>query len=118
MTLFHSLLSLAPVQGVSVTRLSASSVQVSWEAFMTEVDVTGYTVIYSKVSGSRKRKDGEMRRDFPAITTSAVINGLESEATYMFQVLATAMVAGKKVAGDRSLVTEDNLLIPRGAFLH
>ena len=103
------------MQGVIVTRLSASSVQVSWQAYMTDVNVTGYTVIFTRVSGSRKRKDGEMRHDFPATATSAVIDGLEFEATYVFQVLVTAMVAGEKVIGERSLVTEDSLLISRGA---
>ena len=81
---------------------------------MTEANVTGYTVIYSRVSASSKRQDGLMRSVFPATATSGVIDGLESEATYMFQVLASAVVEGKEVVGDRSLLTEDSLLIAKG----
>ena len=83
---------------------------------MTEANVTGYTVIYSKVSGSSKRQDGEMRSVFPATATSGVIDGLESEATYMFQVLASAVVEGEEVVGDRSLLTQDSLLIAKGVY--
>ena len=72
--------------------------------------MTGYTVIYSRVSGSSKRQDGEMRSVFPATASSGVIDGLESEATYMFQVLASAVVEGKEVVGDRSLLTENSLV--------
>ena len=84
---------------------------------MTEANVTGYTVIYGRVSGSRKRQDGEMRSVFPATATSGVIDGLESEATYVFLVLASAVVEGKEVVGDRSLLTKDSLLITRGIFI-
>ena len=108
MSLLHSLLSSAPVQGVSITRLSASSVQVSWEPFTTEANVTGYTVIYSRVSGSSKRQDGEMRSIFPATTTSGVIDGLESEATYVFQVLVSAgLCCGGRGGGDRRQINAD-----------
>ena len=85
---------------------------------MTEANVTGYTVIYSRVSGSSKRQDGEMRSVFPATATSGVIDGLESEATYMFQVLASAVVEGEEVVGDRSLLTEDSLFEMRGNIYH
>ena len=81
---------------------------------MTEANVTGYTVIYSRVSGSSKGQDGEMRSVFPATTTSGVIDGLESEATYVFQVLVSAVVEGEEVVGDRSLQTKDTLIIATG----
>ena len=81
---------------------------------MTEANVTGYTVIYSKVSGSSNIQDGETRSIFPATATSGVINGLESEATYMFQVLASAVVEGKEVVGDKSLLTEYSVVIATG----
>ena len=78
--------------------------------------MTGYTVIYSKVSGSSKRQDGEMRSVFPATATFGVIYGLESEATYVFQVLASAVVEGEVVVGDRSLLTKDSLVIATGTL--
>ena len=78
--------------------------------------MTGYTVIYSRVSGSSKRQDGEMRSVFPATATFGVIDGLESEATYVFQVLASAVVEGEEVVGDRSLLTKDSLVIATGIF--
>ena len=84
---------------------------------MTEANVTGYTVIYSRVSGSSKGQDGEMRSVFPAAATSDVIDGLESEATYVFQVLVSAVVEGKEVVGDRSAVTLNALLITKGITL-
>ena len=107
------------MQAVSITRLSASSVQVSWEPFITEANVTGYTVIYSRVSGSSKRQDGEIRSVFPATTNSGVIDGLEPEGTYafVFQVLASAVVEGEEVVGDRSLLTEDSLVLTQGLLL-
>ena len=84
---------------------------------MTEANVTGYTVIYSRVSGSSKRQDGEMRSVFPNTATSGVIDGLESEATYVFQVLASAVVEGKEVVGDRSALTLNTLLITKGIMI-
>ena len=81
---------------------------------MTEANVTGYTVIYSRVSRSSKGQDGEMRSVFPATATSGVIDGLESEATYVFQVLVSAVVEGEEVVGDRSLQTKDTLIIATG----
>ena len=83
---------------------------------MTEANVTGYTVIYSRVSGSSKGQDGEMRSVFPATATSGVIDGLESEATYVFQVLVSAVVEGKEVVGDRSLLTIESLVITTGIY--
>ena len=83
---------------------------------MTEANVTGYTVIYNRVSGSSKRKDGEIRIVFPATATYGVIDGLEIEATYVFQVLVSAVVEGKEVVGDRSALTLDTLLITKGIY--
>ena len=83
---------------------------------MTESNVTGYTVIYSRVSRSSKRQDGEMRSVFPATATFGVIDGLESEAIYMFQVLASAVVGGEEVVGDRSLLTKDSLVFATGIY--
>ena len=96
------------MEGVRVSTISGTSVRVSWEPLVIEgATVTGYTVFYSRVSGRRKRQDGEMSRDFPANATSGVIAGLESGATYQFQVLATAEVNGRELVGDRSPVTDD-----------
>ena len=92
---------------VSVSTISNTSVRVSWELLVIDATVTGYTVVYSRVSGRRKRQDGEMSRDFPANATSGVITGLESGATYQFQVLATAEVNGRELVGDRSPVTDE-----------
>ena len=83
---------------------------------MTEANVTSYIVIYSRVSGSSKRQDGEMRSIFPATATFGVIDGLESEATYVFQVLVSAVVEGEEVAGDRSMLTKESLVIATGIY--
>jgi len=48
-----------------------------------------------------------MSHDFPVNATSGVIVCLESGATYQFQVLATAEVNGRELAGDRSPVTDE-----------
>ena len=97
----------APVEGVSVSSLSDTSVRVSWDPLVIEdATVTGYTVVYSQVSGRLKSQDGEMSHDFAANATSGVITGLESGATYQFQVLATAEVNGSELVGDRSPVTD------------
>ena len=80
--------------------------------------MSGYTVIYSRVSGSSKGQDGEMRSVFPATATSGVIDGLESEATYVFQVLVSAVVEGKEVVGDRSLQTKDTLVFATGIYIY
>ena len=95
------------MEGVSVSSISGTSVRVSWEPLVIDTTVTGYTVFYSRVSGRRKRQDGEMSRDFPANAMSGVIAGLESGATYQFQVLATAEVNGMELVGDRSPVTDE-----------
>jgi len=96
------------VEGVSVSSISDTSVRVSWEPLVIKgATVTGYTVFYSRVSGRRKRQDGEMSQNFPANATSGVIAGLESGATYQFQVLATAEVNGVELVGERSPVTDD-----------
>ena len=95
------------MDGVSVSSISGTSVRVSWEQLVIDATVTGYTVVYSRVSGRRKRQDGEMSRDFPANAMSGVIAGLESGATYQFQVLATAEVNGMELVGDRSPVTDE-----------
>ena len=95
------------MEGVSVSTISDTSVRVSWETLVIDATVTGYTVVYSRVSGRRKRQDGEMSRDFPANATSGVIAGLESGVTYQFQVLATAEVNGMELIGDRSPVTDE-----------
>ena len=98
----------APVEGVSVFTINETSVIVLWDPLVIEgATVTGYTVIYSQVSGQRKRQHGEMSREFLANATSCVIVGLESGATYQFQVLATAEVNGMELAGDRSPVTDE-----------
>ena len=57
-----------------------------------------------------------MRSVFSATATSGVIDGLESEATYVFQVLVSAVVEGEEVVGDRSMLTKDSLVIATGIF--
>ena len=84
---------------------------------MTEANMTGYTVIYRRVSGSGKRQDGEIRSVFPATATSGVINGLVSEAIYMFQVLASAVTREGDLVGNRSLLTPDTLVVIRGIII-
>jgi len=96
------------VEGVSIFAINETSVIVLWDPLVIEgATVTGYTVIYSQVSGQRKRLDGEMSREFPANAMSGVIVGLESGATYQFQVFATAEVNGVELAGERSPVTNE-----------
>ena len=95
------------MEGVRAFTINDTSVRVSWEPLVIDATVTGYTVFYSRVLGQRKRQDGEMSRDFPANATSGVIAGLESGATYQFQVLATAEVNGRELVGDRSPVTDE-----------
>ena len=90
----HSLT--AAVQGVEVTAHNATAVTVSWNALVIpDFPIDHYTVLYSRVESQRRRRqDGAMSAQFSSTATSGVIAGLNSTATYQFQVFATGTVNG------------------------
>ena len=101
----HSLT--AAVQGVEVTALNATAVTVSWNALnipdFPDFSIDHYTVLYSRVESQRRRRqDGTMSAQFPSNVTSGVIAGLDSPATYQFQVFANVTVDGTSLQGNRS----------------
>ena len=98
----HSLT--AAVQGVEVTALNATAVTVSWNALVIpDFSIDHYTVLYSRVESQRHRRHDEaMSLQFPSTATSGEIAGLDSTATYQFQVFATGTVDGTSLEGERS----------------
>ena len=101
----HSLT--AAVQGVEVTALNGTAVTVSWNALVItdfpDFSIDHYTVLYSRVESQRRRRqDGTMSAQFPSNAMSGVIAGLDSPATYQFQVFATVTVDGTSLQGERS----------------
>ena len=98
----HSLT--AAVQGVEVAALNATAVNVSWNALVIpDFSIDHYTVLYSRVESQRRRRqDGEMSTQFPSTATSGVIAGLDSTATYQFQVFATGTLNGTLLEGETS----------------
>ena len=98
----HSLT--AAVEGVEVTALNATAVTVSWNALVIpDFPIDNYTVLYSRVASQhRRRQDESMSAQFPSTATSGVIAGLDSTATYQFQVFATVTVDGTPLEGERS----------------
>ena len=101
----HSLT--AAVQGVEVTALNATAVTVSWNALnipdFPDFSIDHYTVLYSRVESQRRRRQDEaMSAQFPSTATSGAIDGLDSPATYQFQVFANVTVNGTSLEGNRS----------------
>ena len=87
-----------------MTALNATAVTVSWNALVIpDVSIDHYTVLYSRVESQRRRRqDGAMSVQFPSTAMSGVIAGLDSTATYQFQVFATVTVDGTPLQGERS----------------
>ena len=85
----HSLT--AAVQGVKVAALTDTAVTVSWNALnitdFLDFSIDHYTVLYSQ-------QDETLNVQFPSNSTSGVIAGLDSTATYQFQVFANVTVDG------------------------
>ena len=101
----HSLT--AAVQGVEVAALNATAVTVSWNVLnitdFPDFSIDHYTVLYSRVESQRRRRqDGTMNAQFSSNVTSGVIAGLDSPATYLFQVFANVTVNGTSLEGNRS----------------
>ena len=93
----------AAVEGVTVISLTDTSVTVSWNAVIIPgFPIDSYTVVYSPVSESDRRQDGEMTAVFPGSVTSGVITDLEPAVIYQFQVFATVTVNDVSVEGDWS----------------
>ena len=80
-----------------------TAVTVSWNAVVTpNFSIDHYTVLYNRAESQRRRRqDGAMSVQFPTTATSGVIAGLDSTATYQFQVFATVTVDGTQVEGER-----------------
>ena len=96
-------INVAAVEGVKVTSLNDTSVNVSWNAVIfPDFPIDNYTVVYSPVSKSDRRQDGEMTAVFPGSVTSGVITDLEPAVTYQFQVFATVTANGVSVEGEWS----------------
>ena len=86
-----------------MTSLNLTSVNVSWNALIIpDFPIDSYTVVYSPVSESDRRQDGEMTAVFPGSVTSGVITDLEPAIIYQFQVFATITVNGLSLEGEWS----------------
>ena len=97
-----------------MTSLNDTSVTVSWNAvIIPDFPIDNYTVVYSPVSESDRKKDGEMTAVFPGSVTSGVITDLEPAVIYQFQVFANITANGVTVEGERSdpVTTEGVLCI-------
>ena len=96
----HSLT--AAVEGVEVTALTDTAVTVSWNAMVIpDFSIDHYTVLYSRVESQRhRRQDEAFTVRFPSYALSGVIAGLDSTATYQFQVFATVTVDGTSLKGE------------------
>ena len=110
----------ATVEGVTVFMLNSSAVSVSWNSlFFPDFPIDSYTVVYgraplysqSQTSGQGSTQDGEISVEFPPDTTSGIITGLRSEATYQFQVFATVEVSGVELMGEPSPVTDNTTVL-------
>ena len=83
--------------------LTDTSVTVSWNAvIIPDFPIDSYTVVYSPVSESDRRQDGEMTAVFPGSVTSGVITDLEPAVIYQFQVFATVTANDVSVEGEWS----------------
>ena len=92
------------VEGVKVTSLTDTSVNVSWNAMIIpDFPIDNYTVVYSPVSESDRRQDGEMTSLFSGFVTSGVITDLEPAVIYQFQVFANVTVNGVSLEGEWSI---------------
>ena len=88
---------------MTVTQLNDTSVNVSWKALIIhDFPIESYTVVYSPVSDSDGRQDGEMTAVFPGSVTSGVITDLEPAVIYQFQVFATVTANDVSVEGEWS----------------
>ena len=93
----------AAVEGMKVIILNDTSVNVSWNALIIPgFPIDSYTVVYSPVSDSDRRQDGEMTAVFPGSATSGVITDLEPSVIYQFQVFANMTISGLSLEGERS----------------
>lgn len=107
---YFSCLTLAGVvREVEVETLSDTSVRVSWTPLDSQ-DVEGYQVFYSIVSDSsssrRRQVGGEASVVFlGSNVSSGVIEGLDQQAEYQFQVAVVITVSGLVREGQRSEMT-------------
>ena len=86
-----------------MTSLTDTSVTLSWNAVVIpDFPIDSYTVVYSPVSESDRRQDGEMTAVFPSSATSGVITDLEPAVIYQFQVFANITVNGRSLEGEWS----------------
>ena len=83
--------------------MTLTSVTVSWNALIIpDFPIESYTVVYSPVSESDGRQDGEMTAVFPGSVTSGGITDLEPAVIYQFQVFANITVDGVSLEGEWS----------------
>ena len=89
---------------MEVTALNTTAVTVSWNALVIpDFSIDHYTVLYSRVeSQHRRNQDGAFSAQFPSTATSCVIAGLDSPATYQFQVFANGTADGTSLQGEIS----------------
>ena len=84
------------IQGVEVVRLSDSEMNVSWVP-LTIVEARGflgnYSITYSRVSGTRRKRQAEMVVVSPD-QSSVVIDGLEAGVDYGVTVTARNLNTG------------------------
>ena len=83
---------LGQVRGVRTTPLDAVSVNVSWMKLDSH-DITSYRVYFYLDANSKEYSS------FPGISSSGVIDGLEQEGQYQFQVVGVVIVNGLEYEG-------------------
>ena len=94
---------IAAVQGVKVSLVNTTAVNVSWSALIIpRLSIDYYTVLYSPMSRQMKREDGEMSAVFPSNATYGIITSLNAAVAYQFQVFATVTVNGTVFQGEKN----------------
>ena len=94
---------IAAVQGVKVSLVNNTAVNVAWSALIIpRLSIDYYTVLYSPVTRQIKREDGEMSAVFPPYATVGIITSLNAAVAYQFQVFATVTVNGTVLQGEKN----------------
>ena len=92
---------------VRVETIGDTSVQVSWEIINIS-DITHYTVFYNAVE-NKKRQLNEQSVNVPSSQNSVVIDNLQRNVAYTFQVAVIVQKEDTILTGNRSLITPSSI---------
>ena len=87
-----------------VTKINSTAVLTNWTQDSSEF-LQAYTVYYAgtPLSGKKRREaEGEMKKLFPAGSSFGIIDGLNSQMGYTFQLSATYNINGAVYEGSRT----------------